>query len=339
MSEILKTLIGKAVDKPLSRKEAISAFTEIMEGNAQESQIGGFLIALRTRGETIIEYTAAAKVMRAKCVKVNAPNDAIDIVGTGGDGKGTLNISTASALVVASAGVKVAKHGNKNLSSLSGAADILTELGVKVMIEPELVEKSIKKANIGFMMAPIHHPAVRFVMPARQLLGTRTIFNILGPLTNPAEVKYQLTGAFSKKLLVPMAQVLKELNLKRAWLVHGKDGTDELSISGSSFVVELEKGMIKEYKISPRDAGLPIHPFQSIKGGSPEYNAKELLKVFNGEKNAYRDAILLNSAAAFLISGKVQSLIEGKELAEQTINNGSAISTLKKLVKITSEKY
>ncbi len=338
MSEILKILIGKALESPLSADDANLAFTEIMEGKAQEAQIGGFLIALKARGETVTEYAAAAKVMREKCIKVSAPKNSIDIVGTGGDGKGTLNISTATAIVVAGAGVTVAKHGNKNLSSMSGAADILEELGVNVRVKPERVEECIKKARLGFMMAPIYHPAVRFVMSARQQLGTRTIFNILGPLTNPAHVNFQLTGAFSKSLLIPMAEILKELGVSRAWLVHGNDGTDELSISEASSVVELKNNNINEFVISPEDAGLEKHPFESLKGGTPKYNAEALLKVLDGNKNAYRNSVVFNSAAAFLIAGKVNNLHDGKELAEVTLDNGSAKSTLEKLKKLTSGK-
>jgi len=234
MSDALKPLIATAADRPLTRAEAETAFAILFDGEATPSQIGGLLMALRTRGETVDEFAAAAAVMRAKCNAVRAPEGAMDIVGTGGDGKGTLNISTATAFVVAGAGVVVAKHGNRNLSSKSGAADALGEMGIKVMIGPELVEKAIKEVGIGFMMAPMHHPAMAHVGPVRAELGTRTIFNILGPLTNPAGVKRQLTGAFSRDLIRPMAEVLGQLGSTRAWLVHGSDGTDELTITGIS---------------------------------------------------------------------------------------------------------
>ncbi len=233
MSDALKALIHAAAEGPLTRAEAEAAFGILFAGDATPSQIGGFLMALRTRGETVDEYAAAASVMRARCVKVRAPEGAIDIVGTGGDGKGTLNISTAAAFVVAGAGVPVAKHGNRNLSSKSGAADALGQMGVDVMVGAEVVERAIAEAGIGFMMAPMHHPATKHVMGARAELGTRTIFNILGPLTNPAGVKRQLTGAFSADLLRPMAQVLQALGSEAAWLVHGSDGTDELTITGT----------------------------------------------------------------------------------------------------------
>ena len=241
MSDTLKPLIGAAADRPLTRDEAETAFNILFEGEATPAQIGGLLMALRTRGETVDEYAAAAAVMRAKCNKVRAPEGAIDIVGTGGDGMGTLNISTAAALVVAGAGVPVAKHGNRNLSSKSGAADALSELGVNVMIGPQVVEKALKTAGIAFMMAPMHHPAMAHVGPSRAELGTRTIFNILGPLSNPAGVKRQLTGAYSRDLIRPMAETLGQLGSERAWLVHGSDGTDEMTITGLSWVAALEE--------------------------------------------------------------------------------------------------
>ena len=238
-----------------------------MDGDATPAQVGGFLMALRTRGETVAEYAAAAAVMRAKCLRVRAPEGAIDIVGTGGDGKGTLNISTAAALVVAGAGVPVAKHGNRNLSSKSGAADALTELGVNVMVGPEVVERALAEAGIGFMMAPMHHPATRHVMPARQELGTRTIFNILGPLTNPASVRRQLTGAYTRAVIRPMAETLAQLGSDRAWLVHGADGTDEVSIAGETYVAELNDGEVREFSVHPEDAGLAPHPLAAVLGG------------------------------------------------------------------------
>ncbi len=283
MSDPLKALIAKAVDGPLTREQAEVAFTAIMDGDATPAQIGGFLMTLRTRGESVAEYAGAATVMRAKCLRVLAPSGAMDIVGTGGDGKGTLNISTATAFVVAGAGVPVAKHGNRNLSSKSGAADALTELGVNVMVGPEVVELALAEVGIGFMMAPMHHPATRHVMPARTELGTRTIFNILGPLTNPAAVRRQLTGAFSRAVIRPMAETLGELGSDRAWLVHGADGTDEVSICGETFVVELRDGRITEFAVHPEAAGLSAHPVEAIAGGSPAENARALRGLLAGE--------------------------------------------------------
>ena len=258
MSDRLKPLIGLAATRPLTPAEAETAFDALFEGEATPAQIGGFLMALRTRGETVAEYAAAARVMRSKCLSVAAPEGAIDIVGTGGDGKGTLNISTATAFVVAGAGVPVAKHGNRNLSSKSGAADALTQMGVNVMVGPEVVERALAEAGIGFMMAPMHHPAMRHVGPARTELGTRTIFNILGPITNPAGVRRQLTGTFARELNRPVAETLAELGSERAWIVHGGDGTDELSIAGPSWLAELRDGQVSEREIHPEEAGLPV---------------------------------------------------------------------------------
>ena len=337
MSSQLKVLIAAAIDGPLSDKQARNAFEIIMNGDATPEQIGGLLMVLRTRGETVTEYTAAAAVMRAKCNAVNAPEGAIDIVGTGGDGKSTLNISTATALVTAGAVVVVAKHGNRNLSSKSGTADALSELGVQVMVGPNVVEKAINECGIGFMMAPMHHPATRHVMPARQALGTRTIFNILGPLTNPAGARRQLTGAFSKEMILPMANVLLELGSEKAWLVHGSDGTDEISIAGPTWVAKLENGTVKSSEISPEDAGLPVHPFEAIIGGSPAANAAALSDLLDGTKSAYRDAVLLNTAAALVVADKAKSLSEGVELAVVSIDSGRAKQKLEALARITTE--
>ena len=336
MSEALKPLISAAADGPLTRIQAELAFNIIMDGEATPAQTGGLLMALRSRGESIDEYTAAAFVMRSKCHKVNAPDGSIDIVGTGGDGKSTLNISTATAIVTAGTGVVVAKHGNRNLSSKSGASDALSQSGVNVMVEPEVVERAINEAGIGFMMAPMHHPAVKHVMPARMELGTRTIFNILGPLTNPASVKRQLTGVYSRALINPMAEVLLELGSQKAWLVHGSDGTDEISIAGITWVAALENGIIKNLEINPEDAGLPIHPFEAIIGGTPEYNAAAMATLLDGKKSAYRDAVILNTAAALIVADKANSLTEGAELAADSIDSGAAKAKLEALVAITS---
>ena len=337
MNEQIKPLIAAAASGPLSHDEAINAFEILFEGSATLAQIGGLLMAMRTRGETVTEYAAAASVMRSRCIKVKAPNNAMDIVGTGGDGVGTLNISTATAFVVAGAGVTVAKHGNKNLSSKSGAADALSASGVNVMVGKEVVEKALAEAGIGFMMAPMHHPAIKHVMPARQELGTRTIFNILGPLTNPAGVKYQLTGAFSKELLEPMANTLKSLGSKKAWLVHGSDGTDEITITGLTSVVKLEEGEISKSEIHPEEANLKVHPLEEILGGSPSENSKAFMDLLNGKSGAYRDAVLLNSAAALVVAEKSHDLASGVEIAREAIDSGKAKSTLDRLIKITAE--
>jgi anthranilate phosphoribosyltransferase len=338
MSEALKALIAAAAAGPLQAAEAEAAFQILFQGEATPAQIGGFLMALRTRGETVTEYTAAARVMRAKCVPVHAPAGAIDIVGTGGDGKKTLNISTAAALVVAGSGVPVAKHGNRNLSSKSGAADALTHLGINVMVGPQVVERALKEAGIGFMMAPMHHPATKHVMPARSELGTRTIFNILGPLTNPAGVKRQLTGAFSRDLIRPMAETLGQLGSDRAWLVHGSDGTDEMTITGITWIAALESdGTVREVELHPEDFGLPVHPFDQIAGDTPEVNAAALRALLKGAPGAYRDAVLLNSAAALVIADAASDLTDGVARARHSIDSGAAQECLARLVNATRE--
>ena len=337
MSVSLKSLIGTAADRPLSREEAELAFGILFDGDATPSQIGGLLMALRTRGETVEEFAAAAAVMRDKCRAVNAPADAIDIVGTGGDGKGTLNISTATAIVVAGAGVPVAKHGNRNLSSKSGAADALGHLGVNVMVGPEVVERALAETGLGFMMAPMHHPAIAHVMPTRSELGTRTIFNILGPLTNPARVKRQLSGAFAHEMIRPMAETLQALGSERAWLVHGADGSDELSIAGSSWVAALEDGELTEREVHPEDAGLPVHSFEAILGGTPQENGRALEELLEGATGAYRDAVLFNAAAGLMIAGKAADLREGAGIAAQSIDSRAAKVTLTALARITSQ--
>ncbi len=337
MTADIKFLIGAAADRPLTRAEAEDAFTLLFEGEATPSQMGGLLMALRTRGETVDEYAAAAAVMRSKCHAVKAPDGAIDIVGTGGDGKHTLNISTATAFVTAGAGVAVAKHGNRNLSSKSGTADVQTQMGINVMVGPDVVEKALETCGIAFMMAPMHHPAIAHVMPTRAELGTRTIFNILGPLTNPAGVKRQLTGAFTRDLIRPMAETLGQLGSERAWLVHGSDGTDELTITGISWVSALEAdGTVKDVELHPEDAGLPVHPFEDIVGGTPEDNANAFRALLDGAQSAYRDAVLLNSAAALVVADAASDLREGVEKARESIDSGAAKGKVAALAKVTS---
>jgi len=337
MTDPIKPLISAAVDRSLSRAEAEEAFGILFDGNATPSQIGGFLMTLRVRGETVDEYAAAAHVMREKCLKVAAPQGAMDIVGTGGDGKGTLNISTATAFVVAGAGVPVAKHGNRNLSSKSGAADALGQMGIEVMVGPEVVERALADVGIAFMMAPMHHPAVRHVMPARMELGTRTIFNILGPLTNPAGVKRQLTGAFSVDVIEPMAQTLAALGSEAAWLVHGRDGTDEISIAGLTDVAVLSGGIVTRREVHPEDAGLPVHPFEAILGGTPEENGAAFRALLDGEPSAYRDAVLLNAAAALVIADAAQDLPDGVARAAESIDKGAAKAKVEALAQLTSK--
>ncbi len=332
----MKPLIYAASEGPLSRAQAEQAFEILFNGEATPAQIGGLLIAMRARGEAVSEYTAAAKVMREKCLAVKAPEGAMDIVGTGGDGMGTLNISTATAFVVAGAGVPVAKHGNRNLSSKSGAADVQGAMGIDVMVGPETVEKALEEVGIGFMMAPMHHPAMKHVMPVRMELGSKTIFNILGPLTNPAGVKRQLTGAFAIDLIFPMAETLSALGTEAAWLVHGADGTDEISISGPTSVAALSGGMITAREVHPEDAGLPVHPLKEILGGRPEENAKDFKALLDGQTGAYRDAVLLNAAAALIIAGKCETLKQGVEIAAESIDSGAAKAKVEGLARVTS---
>ncbi|MEL7299879.1 MAG: anthranilate phosphoribosyltransferase [Pseudomonadota bacterium] len=336
MSDAMKPLIFAASEGPLSRAQAQAAFEELFEGTATPAQMGGLLMALRARGESVAEYAAAAAVMRAKCVAVTAPDGAMDIVGTGGDGMGTLNISTATAFVVAGAGVPVAKHGNRNLSSKSGAADALGQMGIDVMVEAAVVERALAEVGIGFMMAPMHHPAVKYVMPVRQELGTKTIFNILGPLTNPAGVKRQLTGAFAPDLIFPMAETLQELGSEAAWLVHGADGTDEISICGTTAVAVLKDGKITAHEVHPEEAGLPVHRFADILGGTPEENGIAFKALLEGQRGAYRDAVLLNAAAALLVAERCESLAEGAHMAAESIDNGAAKAKVEGLARITS---
>ncbi len=320
----IRPLISAVATRSLTGDEAEAAFAALFDGRATPAQIGGLLMAMRVRGETVEEITAATRAMRAKMTRITAPKGAIDIVGTGGDGKGTLNISTASALVVAGAGVPVAKHGNRNLSSKSGSADALTHLGINVMGTPEVAQAALNATGLCFMMATVHHPAMRHVGPARTELGTRTIFNLLGPMTNPAGVRRQLTGTFDRVWNRPMAETLRQLGTEAAWLVHGSDGTDELSIAGPSWVAELKDDKVTEFEVAPEDAGLPVHPFEAIIGGDPLHNAAAARALLDGEKGAYRDAVLLNSAAALVIAGRAGDLREGVEIAAASIDSGAA---------------
>jgi anthranilate phosphoribosyltransferase len=336
----LKPYINRAIGSALMAHEAEEAFDIIMSGKATPSQIGGFLMILRMRGESLDEIAGAATVMRAKAKRVTAPAGAMDIVGTGGDGRGTLNISTATAIVVASLGVPVAKHGNRAQSSKSGAADALAGLGVNINADVPVIERCLAEAGIGYMNAPNHHAAMKYVMPARVELGTRTVFNILGPLTNPAGVKRQLTGAFTQAIIRPMAETLKSLGSERAWLVHGMDGTDEISIAGPTYVAALEDGKVREFQVKPEDAGLPEHPFGHILGGAPAENTAKLQALLEGDQSAslmaFRHAVMLNAAAALLIAGKAGSLADGAAMAGKALDDGRARATLAKLVAVSN---
>lgn len=334
MTVDIRPLIGLAAERPLTSDEADDAFAALFEGAATPAQIGGLLMAMRVRGETVDEMAAATRAMRARMNRITAPEGAVDIVGTGGDGRKTLNISTAAALVVAGAGVPVAKHGNKALSSKSGSADALMELGISISATPEESQAALNQIGLCFMMAPVHHPAMRHVGAPRAELGTRTIFNILGPMTNPAGVTRQLTGTFDATWCRPMAETLRELGSKHVWLIHGSDGTDELAISGDSFVVEMKDGQIREFTITPEDAGLPRHDFDQIVGGDAAHNAAAARAILDGAKNAYRDAVILNAAASMLVAGRVTDLREGAVLAADSLDSGAAKAKLAALAAI-----
>ncbi len=315
--EAFKPLIAKvAAGAALSRAEAAAAFDAMLSGEVTPSQMGGFLMALRVRGETVEEITGAVEAMRAKMLPVKAPADAVDIVGTGGDNSGSYNISTLASILTAACGVPVAKHGNRAASSKAGAADTLTALGLKIGLAPEGVERCIAEAGIGFMMAPAHHAAMRHVGPTRVELGTRTIFNLLGPLSNPAGAKRQVIGVFSALWLEPMAEVLRNLGSERVWITHGSDGLDEITTTGPTKVVELRDGAIRAFEVTPEEAGLKRARPEALKGGEPQHNAAALLAIVNGAENAYRDAAMLNAAAALVVSGKA-AIPEGRRRARR----------------------
>ena len=333
----LKGLIAQvATGRPLSSLEAETAFGIMMSGNATPSQMGGFLMALRVRGETVEELTGAVRAMRAKMLTVEGPEGAIDTCGTGGDAKGTLNISTASSFVVAACGVPVAKHGNRALSSKSGAADVLTALGVNIEADVALMEKALKEIGTCFLMAPRHHSAMRHVGPTRVELGTRTIFNLLGPMSNPARIKRQIVGVFAPEWVEPLAKVLKSLGHEKAWVVHGADGLDELSTTGASCVAELNDGEIRTFEVTPEEAGLKRGKLEGLLGGNAEHNAAALRALLAGEASGFRDAVLLGSAGALIVADKATDLKEGVEMAADAIDSGAAKKILAHLVEITN---
>ncbi len=334
----IKPLLNKvAGGATLTEEEAGEAFNIIMSGDATPAQIGAFLMALRVRGETVDEITAAARVMRAKATHISAPPDAIDIVGTGGDGGGTLNISTGAAIVVAGCGVPVAKHGNRALSSRAGAADVLMALGVNIDCDMPLIEKSIREAGIGFMMAPRHHSATRHVAGPRVELATRTVFNILGPLSNPANVDRLLVGVFAREWVEPMAVVLGKLGARKAWVVHGSDGLDELTTTGPSYVSALDGGKVTNFEVSPADAGLPIAKPEDLKGGDAQENAAAMAAMLAGEPSAYRDVVVYTAAAALVVAEKASDLAEGARIASAAIYTGKAKAALDAMIRITNE--
>lgn len=337
MGEFTSILADVASGRALSAEVAREAFDIMMSGGATEAQMGAFVMGLRVRGETVEEITGGARSMRAFARTLRAPEGAIDTCGTGGDASGTYNISTAVALVTAACGVPVAKHGNRAQSSKSGAADVLAALGVDIDAPMEVIERCMHEAGFGFMMAPNHHSAMRFVAPVRQQLKTRTIFNLLGPLANPAGTRRQLMGVYAEKWVVPLAHVLRNLGATKGWVVHGSDGLDELTTTAPSFVAALQDGAVETFEVTPEDAGLPRARPQDLKGGDAAHNAAALKALLAGEAGAYRDIVLLNTAAALIIADKVETLREGAAMAAQAIDSGQAGAVLDRVAAITRE--
>jgi anthranilate phosphoribosyltransferase len=338
MSEDFRAVLGKlAGGATLSEDESAAAFDRMMSGDVTPSQMGAFLMGLRVRGETVGEIAGAARAMRARALPIAAPTGAIDTVGTGGDGSGSFNISTAAAIVVAGAGVPVAKHGNRNFSSKSGAADILAALGVNLDCDMALVQRAIWEAGICFLMAPRHHTATRHVAPTRVELGTRTIFNLLGPLSNPAGVKRQLVGVFAPEWVRPVAEVLGMLGSERAWVVHG-DGMDEITTAGTTRVAELNNGAVTEFTLTPEQVGLKRVSAAELRGGDPAENAARLRALLGGEAGALRDVVLFNAGAALTVAGRAREVTEGMDLAATAIDSGKARLALDRLVAVTNGK-
>ncbi len=333
----LKPLLAKVADgRSLSHDEAITAFQILMSGEATPSQIGAFLMALRVRGETVEEISGAVTVMREKMLRVEAPADALDIVGTGGDSSGSFNISTCAAFVAAGAGLKVAKHGNRALSSKSGSADVLMALGVKLDTGPDKITECIRDAGLGFMFAPQHHASMKHVGPTRVELGTRTIFNLLGPLSNPAGVKRQITGVYSKAWLEPFAQVLKSLGSEACWICHGKGGVDEIVPTGTTWIAELKDGVVREFNFTPESVGVVRSSLDDLKGGDATENAKALRAVLAGETSAYADSAAMTAGAALVVAGKASDLKCGVAVAREAIASGAAAKSLKLLIEVSN---
>jgi len=333
----LKEFLAKTADgNSLSRAETEAAFSILMSGEATPAQIGGLLMALRVRGESVEEFVGAVQAMRAKMLRVDAPVDAIDIVGTGGDASGSYNVSTCAAIVAAGAGLTIAKHGNRSLSSKCGSADVLAALGVNLELSPGQISDCIEEAGVGFMFAPAHHSAMRHVGPARVELGTRTIFNLLGPMCNPAGVKRQLLGVFSPKWLLPIAKTLAELGSEKVWVMYG-EGLDEITITGTTQVAALENGRVSTFEITPQDGGLPVHELKDILGGDAQYNADAMARVLDGEASAYRDIVLLNAGAAMVIAEQAENLADGVQMAAGAIDNGKARAALDSLVRVSNQ--
>jgi len=336
MDEFKALLAKVATGATLTLEEASNVFDRMMSGEATPSQMGALLMGLRVRGETVDEITGAVRTMRSKMLGVRAPFDAIDVVGTGGDASGSFNISTCAAFIVAGAGVPVAKHGNRALSSRCGAADVLGALGVRIDLSPDQIALCIRDAGIGFMFAPNHHPAMKHVGPTRVEIGTRTIFNLLGPLSNPAGVKRQMVGVFSRQWVEPIAHVLKNLGSERVMVVHGSDGLDEITTAGPTSVASLVDGRIRTYEIAPEDVGLKRVRPEALRGGSAEENAEALYQVLKGDKGAFRDVAVLNAAAALMVAERAQELEDGVELAQRSIESGEAEARLDRLIAVSN---
>lgn len=335
----IKSLIAKcAAGKPLSRQEAESAFDVMMSGEATPTQMGGLLMALRVRGETVDEIAGAVASMRARMTPVEAPSGAIDIVGTGGDAAGTYNISTCAAFVAAGAGVPVAKHGNRALSSRSGSADVLNALGINLDLPPDRIAACIREAGLGFMFAPSHHPAMRHVGPSRVELGTRTIFNLLGPLCNPAKVSRYMLGVYAQEWIEPVANVLAALGAEAAWVVHGADGLDEVTTTGITYVAELKHGHVRLFEVHPDEFGVEVAEPEALKGGTAEENAAALRGVLAGKLGPYRDIVVANAAAALIVAGKAQLLVDAVTLAREAIDSGRAQAALDRLVEVSNRE-
>ncbi len=337
MSDALRPILGLlGSGARLTAAQTEAAFDVIMEGAATPSQVGGLLMAMRVRGETVDEIVGATRAMRAHMVRARAPDGAIDTCGTGGDGAQTLNISTAVAFVVAGAGVPVAKHGNRAQSSRSGAADVLEALGVNIDAPPDAVGRAFEEAGVGFLFAPAHHGAMRHAGPARRELGTRTIFNLLGPLSNPAGTRRQLLGVFAPQWLVPFAEVLRVLGSERAWIVHGHDGLDELTTTTHSSVAELRDGEIRQFDVAPEQVGVARATLDDLRGGDARDNAAALRALLDGRAGPYRDIVVLNAAAALVVADRADGLARGAELARRAIDSGAASARLDALLRATN---
>lgn len=333
----IKSALNKIADRrDLTGEEMRAVMRTIMAGEATPSQIGAFLMGMRIKGETVGEIAAAVSILREQMVPVEAPEDAVDIVGTGGDGGGTLNISTASAIVVASIGVPVAKHGNRALSSKSGASQVLEALGVKLDLTPAEISRCIAQAGIGFMFAPSHHPAMRHVGPSRAEMGVRTMFNLLGPQSNPAGVRRYMLGVYAEEWVEPVAAALLANRAIKAWVVHGSDGLDEITVTGPSFVAQIANGDLRSFEVTPEQAGLKRHDTKDLLGGDPAYNANAMHELFAGATGAYRDIVLLNTAATLIVADKASDLSEGAAMAAAAIDSGKAKQTLARLVAVSN---